>query len=159
MLSTDQHLDDLDVGTVQPELSSVLTIPSESEERVVAHEVWRQDHLVTEDRTVILVRVAASNTLGHATPRVLWSTGEPGGVGCLAAPASADAVRMHWLGFGWLQDAVLEALLEVRHLAIGRRVALVSELCDEGLVLAHTIRVHATVVRYIRHAPARSWSD
>lgn len=152
------NLNNSNVSTVEPELSSVLAVPTETEQRVVAGEV-RQLDLVSQDGTIGAVCFATlSSRAGrrHATAVVLGPTSEPRLSG-RASPVSTNAIGVNRALLSRYVIAsklpCLEASLEGGHLAVVGCVVGFDERSNDAVISADPVAIEAAVVSDVRHAP------
>lgn len=127
---------------MQPKLTSILAVPTESQEGMVAAEI-RQPDLVAENGSRVAVSLTrCPRALLHASAVILGTAREPG-AGGFASPASTNAIRVGGAVIAVdvvaSEDPLLETGLQRFHIALVGGVSGVDELLHNSVVGADTV--------------------
>merc|ERR1719277_83752 len=152
---------DPNVSAMQPELLSLLTVPTETDESVVARKVIWKLHPVSQEAALSVMSIACSRlafclatiaTSRHAVVRIAMEPRR-----CVHATHAGLTTRMHIALLAWNiiagQDAPLEACLQRIVVSLVGGVVRVDKLRGDAFIRAQTVGVRTAMISGIGHAP------
>jgi hypothetical protein len=150
-------LDKCHIGTMQPQLRCIFTIPSESNQGVVAG-VVREFHSVLQNGSLVPVSLARPpRPLRHASVLIFGVTIEPVFRGVFTTPVSVHAIWMHVTGLavhiGAAKYPRLEAGFHGSEVVLSRSIRSINELRHNRIIRTDAVTVDTSMVSDIRHTP------